>query len=241
MSRRGGRQQRRQPGQANFLPTSLPGCVLWLRADLGITIGTGVSAWADQSGNGNGVTQATGANQPTVNAAGAPNSLPCLVFNGSTQFLSAASAITSATAFTWFVVNMTTTVTVSECMFHVGGAADGIGLTVDSATNSERGVLVQNVANESDAVNSATTSWEKWTSTGSAAPLQTLRVNGASRTIAPSNSTPVAPTATTFIGCFVSGTQMWNGSIAEVIAYNSVLSVGAMGQVEAYLHSRYGL
>lgn len=40
----------------------------YLNADLGVTIGTGVSAWADQSGNGNNFTQATGGKQPAYNA-----------------------------------------------------------------------------------------------------------------------------------------------------------------------------
>jgi hypothetical protein len=50
----------------SWSPANLPGLVLWLRADLGITIGTGVSAWADQSGNGNNFTQATGSAQPSL-------------------------------------------------------------------------------------------------------------------------------------------------------------------------------
>jgi hypothetical protein len=53
----------------------------WLRADLGITIGTGVSAWADQSGNGSHFTQATGAAQPAFEAAGYSGT-PCLLFDG---------------------------------------------------------------------------------------------------------------------------------------------------------------
>lgn len=41
-----------------FSPTDIPGCVLWLRSDLGITKDGSniVSSWADQSGNGNDFT-----------------------------------------------------------------------------------------------------------------------------------------------------------------------------------------
>lgn len=40
----------------------------WLRGDLGITLGTGVSAWADQSGGGMNAIQATGTAQPAYSA-----------------------------------------------------------------------------------------------------------------------------------------------------------------------------
>jgi len=39
---------------------------LFLSADLGVTIGTGVSAWADQSGNGHDASQGTAASQPAL-------------------------------------------------------------------------------------------------------------------------------------------------------------------------------
>jgi hypothetical protein len=45
-------------------PSSISGCKLYLNGDLGVTVATGVSNWADQSGNGNDVSQGTGANQP---------------------------------------------------------------------------------------------------------------------------------------------------------------------------------
>jgi hypothetical protein len=65
-----------------FVPTQFPGCVLWLRADKGITIGTGVSAWADQSGAGLVAAQATGSQQPTYNASDAGyNGAPTLSFD----------------------------------------------------------------------------------------------------------------------------------------------------------------
>ncbi len=49
--------------------TELPGCVLWLRADIGITLeGANVSAWADQSGVGNDFSQPSPANQPAYQA-----------------------------------------------------------------------------------------------------------------------------------------------------------------------------
>lgn len=66
-------------GAGSWAPTSLSGGVfLWLRADLGTTesggAGTGVSGWADQSGNGDStrnMAQPTAGRRPTLNASSA--------------------------------------------------------------------------------------------------------------------------------------------------------------------------
>ncbi len=52
--------------EEGFTPLSIANCRLWLKADTGITMdgGSRISAWADQSGQSNHATQATGALQP---------------------------------------------------------------------------------------------------------------------------------------------------------------------------------
>ncbi len=64
-----------------FTPATL-GPKVWLRSDLGISLdGSGnVSAWADQSGNGNTVSQATSAQRPAYAPTGGPLGLPALVW-----------------------------------------------------------------------------------------------------------------------------------------------------------------
>lgn len=103
-------RNRRIPSAGPFVPTVLGRCVLWLRADLGVTIATGVSSWADQSGAGlvTGVTQATGANQPTYstgdsNFAGRPS----LGFAGS-QFLTSVTHTQAQPITTYAVASVTT-------------------------------------------------------------------------------------------------------------------------------------
>src|SRR5690606_25004113 len=50
--------------------TELADCVLWLRADLGVTVtGSGVSLWEDQSGSGNDFSQSTDASRPPLIAS----------------------------------------------------------------------------------------------------------------------------------------------------------------------------
>lgn len=67
----------------------------WLRGDLGITIVTGVSAWADQSGKGNDATQGTGAAQPAYSASDATlDNQPTVTADGSNDVLSSAGLTT---------------------------------------------------------------------------------------------------------------------------------------------------
>ena len=77
-------------GSSPFSPKSISGLYLWLRADLGITIATGVSSWADQSGNGDAnrtVTQGTGAAQPVYTASDAGFDSKPTVSSTGTQWL----------------------------------------------------------------------------------------------------------------------------------------------------------
>lgn len=84
------------------------GLVLWLRSDLGITPnGSTASAWADQSGQGNNVSQGTAGLQPTINASDAAyNNKPSLSFaSASTQHLvSAALGFALTQPATYYVV-----------------------------------------------------------------------------------------------------------------------------------------
>lgn len=74
------------------MPSDLPGCVLWLRADIGITLSSGnVAAWSDQSPNGNNFT-AAGAAQPTYNAAPI-NGRPTVRFNGTSSSMACANNV----------------------------------------------------------------------------------------------------------------------------------------------------
>ena len=72
---------------SGFLPTDLADLFAWYRGDLGVTIATGVSEWADQSGNGHDLVQATGANQPTYGAT-LINSQPGMTLDGTNDSLS---------------------------------------------------------------------------------------------------------------------------------------------------------
>jgi hypothetical protein len=87
------------------------GSAAWyVDAALGITIGTGVSAWADQSGNGRNFTQATGSLQPLL-IASAINGQPSVKADGVDDFLqnSFARVAPGTTPFyMWFLMRQNT-------------------------------------------------------------------------------------------------------------------------------------
>lgn len=87
---------------------------LWLQADAGVTQTGGVSAWADQSGNGLDMAQGTAGAQPTFVAAGL-NGQPFLSFDGAGDFLQTAALPT------------TTSLPVNEATSFIVSLADNTG------------------------------------------------------------------------------------------------------------------
>jgi len=91
--------------QAQSGPPSTNTLQLWLKADAGVTTtGSNVTAWADQSGNGNKATLPTGANPPVFVASDpALNSKPILQFNV-TDFLQLTNTLDITGDISGFVV-----------------------------------------------------------------------------------------------------------------------------------------
>lgn len=86
--------------------------VQWLRADLGITIVTGVSAWADQSGNGNNAIQATGTAQPAYTASDSTlNNQSTILADGTSDVLSTAALTTNLATDDFYVCAIINAVT----------------------------------------------------------------------------------------------------------------------------------
>jgi len=75
-------------GTAPFVPTDIGGCILWLRADgiIGLSDGDPVGTWADESGSGNDISQATEVYKPTYKT-GIRNGKPVVRFDGGDDYL----------------------------------------------------------------------------------------------------------------------------------------------------------
>jgi hypothetical protein len=111
---------------ASEVPWNVPltNLVIWLKADKGVTAnGSGnVSAWADQSGNGNNASQSSSGNQPLL-VSSEINGLPALEFNGS-QNMSLPNCLTPLSQAEVFAVieatNWPTSTFASQTLWELG-------------------------------------------------------------------------------------------------------------------------
>jgi len=212
------------------LPTSIPGCALWLDAADATTLtlsGSNVTQWNDKSGNGR---NATGGVSPTFSNSG-------VVFNGANTYLATTySAV--PTAETFFCVATWT-----------GSASRNYCIIGTSATNGRNfNILPTGGSN--------TIKWDKWGVAGYAytggvqsnVPFlasgfftgsngQTTLNGGTSSTI---DSFSFSGTGTTNIGTGVLG-DYYQGTINEIVIYNTVLTSTQRQQIEGYLAWKWGL
>lgn len=99
-------------GWRAFSPLDIAGLQLWLRADAGayqdaamttpaVLDADPVGGWADQSGNGNHVTQATAGSRPILKLA-IQNGLPVVRFDGADDYMSGGDILDFANGWTYF-------------------------------------------------------------------------------------------------------------------------------------------
>jgi hypothetical protein len=235
-------------GGGSFTPTSLSGCVLWLRADLGVTLnGSTVSAWADQSGNGNNASQGTAASQPTYNATTGPGgTLPGITFDGTSDMLnvnSLAAAFNGADLpFTFIVSAKMPADTVTRSVFSFGSSTVTTrnirwrvivsGATKNSILKTDDAVVA--VMNN---LNSPVTDDNTWRgiqalSSGTQAKLRNNNTMGAFAAF--SNGAITLNLAA--VGCSTQAApfQYYAGALWEVIVYNRLLSDAESTQIYNY-------
>jgi trimeric autotransporter adhesin len=228
-----------------FSPRDLPNLGLWLKADAGITLNTSeVSQWDDQSGNGISFTQSTGANQPTYEATGGPNSKPCVSFVAANLdfLLSGATSLYSlSTGYTFFIVMKANT-----------GGTDNLAIDTDTDSFGIQQYLGNfltrwNAISYSQAVQTDTTF--KYYSVkfdgGGATNADKVKnwINGVSQSLTFVGAAPTSITSSSawYLGRYFSGGFNFNGRICEIIAYTDKKSDSDRQLVEAYLARKYGL
>jgi hypothetical protein len=233
MSRRSDPRHRRAGVSGQFLPTQLAGCALWLRADLGITIGTGVSAWADQSGNAHNVTQGTGAAQPTYTTSDAAyNNKPVLNFaSASSQFMqSAVWGVTLAQPYTVILVGNTDQTATQFFYDSVSGAES----TIDPTTTTIGFFAGTQLSPAGSVTSPCVLAFiaNGGSSSGYKNSSQTAIVSGAAGSNSMNGTT---------IGASNVPSNFINGRIAEFVIYNRALAAADLLTLFKYLGARYGI
>lgn len=199
------------------------------RADLGVTISTGVSQWNDLSGNGRNYTQGTAANQPTF-IASAVNSKPALQFDGVNDSL-ATGSWSRAQDYSYFLVMKNITWGTNRYTHYANAGATGVYRTAAAAATPR----MELVATSAACLNAdlAVGSW------GVAHAI----FNGASSSLQMNNSTAV--TGNVGAGNISSGVAMGGGTanceVAEVFVFGPQPTAGQLTQIKAYTTARYGV
>jgi len=237
-----------------FVPSQISGLTIWLKADAGITKDGSdrVSNWNDQSGNNNNFAQATSTAKPLF-TANAKNGLPAIVFDGTSDHMTSA-AFTLGTFSLFAVVSRKwQTAAYAGLFMHNLSATTGQGLFTTSSSvygwNSAEFVVSGNGFQDTQSPRAIgpygllTNDTYQLISTGCGASGTFLKLNKTSVARTTTNASITAASAIAAIGTDTPAlnADWWDGGIAELLIYNSVLSAGDIAKVETYLSSRWAI
>jgi hypothetical protein len=231
-----------------FMPTRIPGCMLWTEADRGITLdgSDNVSALADQSANGRHFSQVTDAIRPGYSATGL-NGLPCIM-GALTKYLRNTSFGISAglTGWTSIVVFQATQINVGYQTICTGGSpavfqlqlygtsfytyvSDGTGRNgycAFSSTDPTIAVCVFDGTQPTDATRLK------------------LFLNGQQKTLSFSGAIPtqLAAISSAAIGAVTTGTSAFTGKMAVPgLMYSKAVSVQERQIIEQHYSRKYDI
>lgn len=241
---------------AAFNPASISGLSVWLKADVGITKDGSnfVSAWADQSGSGNNFAQATGANQP-IYSASVQNGLPVITFDGVNDFLTTAATPTLGEYSTFIVASRSVWANLTNAgiwghNFAASGLSGRAAGVVGSAFNFWQNNELFSCGNGYGTAQTPYAVGPQGTlsnnsyhiiSAGNGTANSFVRLDRASVLRASTNAAVTSSATAMSLGTWylAGSSDFWNGDIAEVLIYNSVLSAGNITNVENYLRSKW--
>ena len=229
-------------GSSPVIPPA--GLSLWLKADAGVTLsGSDVTSWADQSGNGNNASSAAGT-RPTL-VSNTLNSKPILRFNGTGQQMSLTSSI-GGTEYTIVIVCKNNDNELGSMFLWTTDENYGlyIGVLTDETFNED--ARNKFLLSEADAGGGGEGSVLAWSSASANNNffIGTATQNGGGKAYlngaGGTNSLGTFSASNLFnlIGGYGFGYEL-DGDVAEIIAYNRVLTTPERQQVEQYLNSKY--
>lgn len=226
---------------------------LWLRADLGITVATGVSQWADQSGNGNHVVQATPVRQPEFNN-NLYEGLPGVWWRFPTSSansckLASTTTIAVSGDFEWYTIVYMSTVDMAALLTRPADCQLAFTVSLEDTGYTNKYQMM--------AAYSATNTLTGWTAGGSTNRYGTITLNkpvllamrrSASTVIgirdnnnySIANGTNMSSAKPIVIGgAGIDNTAPHAGSIMEVLTFNRALSTMERSALLNYFSNRY--
>jgi len=244
-------------GGASFSPANVSGLSLWLKADAGVTTsGSNVTAWADQSGNGNNATARTG-NATLVSSV--INGKPVLRFDGTSNLITnnffvnnyntpiTIIAVSKASASTVrgeqptarYIVGVTNN---GGYQFGLSYGAYGAenpnfsnsyGISYVSGADIESSPMGENEKRIASTINSGSeiSFFLDATLVGTADPTEQSGGNNSTGAFSIGSDVVLDEIDNFFCTC----------DIAEIIIYNRAVTTTERQQVEAYLNTKYAI
>ncbi len=224
--------------------TPVASAQLWLKGDQGAgSPGDQVSSWADQSGNGNDVSQGNELNKPLL-SADAINYNNALYFNrdalenvegfNTTEYFIVAKpdATVNNSTRNGFLVGFETQVSSG---FYLGNE----DVITNDLLGHTLGTAGYDVANTGTSLTNSLNIFNSRNNLGNTA--QEIALNGTSLTVSEAGTYTNITDGPVRIGNDFIGSNSFEGYIAEVISYSSRLSDSDRREVESYLAIKYGI
>jgi Tc toxin complex TcA C-terminal TcB-binding domain/ABC toxin N-terminal region/Neuraminidase-like domain/Concanavalin A-like lectin/glucanases superfamily len=219
-------------------PTDVTGCQLWLRADLGVTTSAAglVTAWADQTTNGNDAAQATQSAQPRALAASGVGGAAGIDFDGTDDFLEIDALTNSSDDLTIIVVHHQRDATNTQTL--LSAASSTLAIHAVTAANDKNGFSPAGTEVEF-ASGAALVGDQITTMVLNSASGATLYRNGVSTDTATYSTSADWSANDVVLGGETSA--FFDGIVSEVLIYDRVLDAEELAYVHGLLESRYGL
>lgn len=224
-----------------FLPSDLPGLILWLDTDSVSTTGPAVTSWPDQSGQGH-----DGNPVGTPTYASSPPGINVSLVNSYFTVGLVGDAITAPAAATFFFVGTTPSALAASnrvLTLYAGSGADFnppngyVVMHVNSTGGGQAATYCGGDINTISGISTSTT-YAMCCVMDFAGPLQRLYANG---TTATNVLTP--PSLSTLDTLVVCGTTLsanpFAGSAVAVYAYSRGLDPGEIAQMKTYLAGKW--
>ena len=223
----------------SVLPTNA--LQLWLRADTGVSLDASslVTSWADQSGNGHDVVQASTGNRPTL-LTSAYNGNPAVQFNGSSAYLQSAAAFDllqgSSDCSIFVVTRPGASQPTYADLFDYSHDGNG-GLVYEQNGNNLNQFYFNGFAQVQLQAGQLC-----FSSVIKGGTSQQVFFNGQLVSSGTAPSTPnFAPPRGFLVGNWFRGGRCYNGDIAELLIFNRALTESERTSVETYLNTKYAV
>lgn len=216
---------------SNFVPTSISGCKIWLRADsLALNDGDLVSTWTEEASGRNAT--AAGSARPTFKS-NVLNGQNTVRFNGTANTMTLSGTFDSSvdTDVTIFIVYGNVAQTINTAAVISSGASTYLARIAEGSFGHIGGIssVVRGIAYNSAVINRYTYTASSLIDYQYGLRLYTSTGGATSSGFSGGNL---------ILGSFASG-SWWDGDIAEVIIYAGVLTSDQNKLVESYLASKY--